>query len=101
MECIVHFTVGHDEGPKKLRGLIFVGEGEMPTGDQLLDMFGSMGFQVTPDPQDSQLFLPSGSDSTFTYIRVNELDIGQEKHVEDRNLKSVLNNLLQKNRFGL
>ncbi|MEX3620667.1 hypothetical protein VVS51_29970 [Paenibacillus glucanolyticus] len=101
MECIVHFTVGHKEGPKKLRGLIFVDKGKSPTGQQLLDMFHGMEYQVVPDPHDELLFRPENSAETYTYIRVNELDLGQERYTEDRNLKSLLNELLPKQRTGL
>ncbi|WP_181469770.1 hypothetical protein [Paenibacillus sp. MDMC362] len=101
MECIVHFTVGHKEGPKKLRGLIFVDKGESPTGRQLLDMFHEMEYKVVPDPQDELLFKPENPGENYAYIRVNELDMGQEKYTEDRNLKSLLNELLPKQRTGL
>lgn len=101
MECIVHFTVGHKEGPKKLRGLIFVDKGENPTGQQLLDMFHEMEYKVVPDPHDELLFKPENPAESYTYVRVNELDMGQEKYTEDRNLKSLLNELLPKQRTGL
>lgn len=101
MECIVHFTVGYKEGPKKLRGLIFVEEGEKPTGQQLLDMFREMEYQVVPDGNDELLFKPENPKETYAYIRVNELDMGQEKYTEDRNLKSILSELLPKPRTGL
>lgn len=101
MECIVHFTVGYKEGPKKLRGLIFVDKGESPTGQQLLDMFHDMEYKVVPDPSDELLFKPESSRESYTYIRVNELDTGQERYTEDHNLKSLLNELLPKPRTGL
>lgn len=101
MECIVHFTVGHKEGPKKLRGLIFVDKGKSPTGQQLLDMFNDMEYKIVPDPNDELLFKPENPGESYTYIRVNELDMGQERYTEDRNLKSLLNELLPKQRTGL
>ncbi|WP_200860820.1 hypothetical protein [Paenibacillus vortex] len=102
MECIVHFTVGHKEGPKKLRGLIFVDKGKSPTGQQLLDMFHRNGIpRWCLTPHDELLFRPENSAETYTYIRVNELDLGQERYTEDRNLKSLLNELLPKQRTGL
>ncbi|WP_228468800.1 hypothetical protein [Paenibacillus sp. JNUCC32] len=101
MECIVHFTVGHKEGPKKLRGLIFVDKGETPTGEQLLDMFHEMEYRVVPDPHDELLFKPENGAESYTYIRVSELDMGQERYTEDRNLKALLNELLPKQRTGL
>jgi len=101
MECIVHFTVGHKEGPKKLRGLIFVDTGKQPTGQQLLDMFHDMEYNVVPDERDELLFKPATPDATYTYIRVNELDMGQERYTEDRNLKSILNELIPRKHTGL
>ncbi|MFI2856023.1 hypothetical protein ACH6EH_02660 [Paenibacillus sp. JSM ZJ436] len=100
MECIVHFTVVQKDGPKKLRGLIFVEQGERPTGEDLIGMFANMDLHVVPDPDDSQRFLPAGLDPDFRYIRVNELDLGEEKHQEDHNLKSILNELLSPKRAG-
>lgn len=98
MECIVRFTVNHAEGPKKLRGLIFVDEGKAPSTDQLLQLFRDLDYEVVPDDQDELLFKPVNSNETYESIRVNELDMGQEKYTEDRNLKAILNNLLPKQR---
>ncbi|GAE07650.1 hypothetical protein [Paenibacillus sp. JCM 10914] len=101
MECIVHFTVGHRAAPKRLRGLIFVKAGEKPDAEQLLRMFEGMGYKVVPDAHDPLLFRPTGNTATYTYIRVNELDVGEERYTEDTNLKMLLNELLPKQRTGL
>lgn len=100
MECIVHFTVFYPEGPKKLRGLVFVDEGKLPEKEQIIEMFHEMEYKVVPDPDEELLYKPADTGEKYKYIRVNELDVGQEKYTEDRNLKSIIGNLLPK-RTGL
>lgn len=100
MECIVHFTVMYKEGPKKLRGLIFVDKGKLPDSGQVLEMFHDMEYQVAPDENEALVYRPTAPGATYKYIRVNEMDIGQDKYTEDRNLKSIVSNLLPK-RTGL
>ena len=51
-------------------------------------MFHEMEYKVVPDSHDELLFKPENPAESYTYIRVNELDMGQEKYTEDRNLKS-------------
>lgn len=101
MECIVHFTVMNEEGPKKLRGLIFVNKGEMPSSNQILEMFHDMEYRVAQDPNDELVFRPVNPGEKYKYIRVNELDVGDDKYTEDRNLKSIVHNLLPKGPTGL
>lgn len=100
MECIIHFTVVHEEGPKKLRGLVFVDKGKLPDGDQILEMFRRMDYKVVPDPNEELVYRPADAGEKYKYIRVNELDVGETKYTEDRNLKSIVSNLLPK-RIGL
>ncbi|WP_054956171.1 hypothetical protein [Paenibacillus dakarensis] len=100
MECIVHFTVMHKEGPKKLRGLTFVDPGELPDSNQLLEMFHEMEYKVVPDENEDLVYRPQDPSASYKYIRVNELDIGEDKYTEDRHLKSIVGNLLPK-RTGL
>lgn len=100
MECIVRFTVVYKEGPKKLRGLIFVDEGKLPDKNQVLEMFHDMEYKVVPDDNEELVYRPADPKAAYQYIRVNELDIGQDKYTEDRNLKSIVGNLLPK-RTGL
>ena len=100
MECIVHFTVVYEEGPKKLRGLVFVDEGKLPDGEQILEMFHDMEYNVVPDKNEHLVYRPAGPGERFKYIRVNELDVGEDQYTEDKNLKSILTHLLPK-RTGL
>ncbi|MGM1047183.1 hypothetical protein SAMN05661091_5328 [Paenibacillus uliginis N3/975] len=101
MECIVHFTVMNEEGPKKLRGLIFVDKGKLPDSSQILEMFHDMEYKVAQDTDDELVFRPVDAGEKYKYIRVNELDMGKDKYTEDRNLKSIVTNLLPKGPTGL
>ncbi|ANF95446.1 hypothetical protein [Paenibacillus bovis] len=94
MECIVKFDVVYPHEIKSLRGLVFVDQDAMPGTEQLIGMFKDMSYQVTADPADPMRFLPAGASSTFEYIRIRELDTGEQKFTEDRDLKNLLSNLL-------
>lgn len=94
MECIVHFRVVHDEEIKELRGLIFTDDGAAPNMNQLTEMFGNMGYNVRADQTDELVFKPTDAKSGYKYIRVTELDTGEEVYSEDRNLRALLENLL-------
>ncbi|MDO7906657.1 hypothetical protein Q5741_09510 [Paenibacillus sp. JX-17] len=94
MECIVHFRVVHGKETKELRGLIMLKEGEQPGVDQLVTMFGDMGFAVKPDSGDELVFRTAEPQASFDYIRVTEIDTGEEVYREDHNLRSILENLL-------
>ncbi|MCC3379048.1 hypothetical protein ACFQ5D_04820 [Paenibacillus farraposensis] len=94
MECIVHFRVMHPEEPKELRGLIMLESGGKPGIDQITDMFKDMGYNVRPDNPEELIFKPVDAGADYTYIRVIELDTGEEVYHEDRNLRAILENLL-------
>ncbi|WP_046213685.1 hypothetical protein [Paenibacillus wulumuqiensis] len=94
MECIVKFDIVHNQETKSLRGLVFVDKDSMPGTDQLTDMFKDMSYQVTADSSDPMRFLPAGPQADFEYIRIRELDTGEQKFTEDRDLKNLLSNLL-------
>ena len=94
MECIVKFDVVYTEETKSLRGLVFVDQDTMPGTEQLIGMFKDMSYQVAADPADPMRFLPAGGQSHFEYIRIRELDTGEQKYTEDRDLKNLLSNLL-------
>lgn len=94
MECIVHFRVVHDEEVKELRGLIFTDDGTAPDMSQLTEMFGNMGYNVRVDKTDELVFKPTEAKPGYKYIRVTELDTGEEVYSEDRNLRALLENLL-------
>ncbi|CAJ1316871.1 hypothetical protein PO903_07840 [Paenibacillus sp. PK4536] len=94
MECIVKFDVIHDHEVKALRGLVFVEDGKAPTTEQLEEMFKDMKYEVTADRGDSLRFMPTQSPAPFHHIRIKELDTGDKKFTEDRDLKGILSNLL-------
>lgn len=94
MECIVKFDVVHDHEVKSLRGLVFVDDDKTPTTEQLQDMFKDMKYEVAVDRGDALRFVPTQSPASFQYIRIKELDTGNKKFTEDRDLKGILSNLL-------
>lgn len=96
MECIVHFRVMHPEEPKELRGLIMLEPGQKPGVEQITDMFKIMGFDVRPDNVEELIFKPADARADYTYIRVIELDTGEEVYREDMNLRAILETLLPK-----
>lgn len=96
MECIVHFQVIYPQPQerKSLRGLIFVGQGQEPANNQLASMFKDMGFNVRLEDEEQLLFKPTDPGADFEFIRVTELDTGEEVYKEDRDLKAILEHLL-------
>ncbi|AOZ94645.1 hypothetical protein PNBC_15930 [Paenibacillus crassostreae] len=94
MECIVHFEVKHKAEVKQLRGIIFIDDKQQPGDDELLEMFRDMNYNVTIADRDLLLFKPVDPASEYTSIRITELDKGEERYTEDRDLKSILSNLL-------
>ncbi|MEN1990173.1 MULTISPECIES: hypothetical protein [Paenibacillus] len=96
MECIVHFQVIYPQPQerKSLRGLIFVGQGQEPANSQLANMFKDMGFNVRLEDEEQLLFKPTDPGADFEFIRVTELDTGEEVYKEDRDLKAILEHLL-------
>lgn len=93
-ECIVHFEVKHKEEIKHLRGLIFLKEKQQPGDEQLLEMFKDMGYFVVLSERNTLLFKPVDPIADYVSIRITELDMGEEKYTEDRDLKTILGNLL-------
>jgi len=98
MECIVHFQVIYPQPQerKALRGLIFVGQGQEPATSQLTTMFKDMGFHVCMEDEAQLLFKPTDASANYEFIRVTELDTGEEVYKEDKDLKSILEHLLPK-----
>ncbi|PZT53646.1 hypothetical protein [Paenibacillus silvae] len=96
MECIVHFQVIYPppQERKTLRGLIFVGQGQEPATNQLVTMFKDMGFHVRLEDEAQLLFKPTDASANFEFIRVTELDTGEEVYKEDKDLKAILEHLL-------
>ncbi|MCM3701324.1 hypothetical protein [Paenibacillus macerans] len=94
MECIVHFEVMHSEGPKELRGLIFLDEGKLPTEADFLKMFEEMGYKLRLTDRENLVFEPLGSGADYSKIRVRRLDTGEKSYKEDGELKSLLSNLM-------
>lgn len=58
MECIVHFEVVHNDGPKKLRGLLFLDKGASPGEAELVEMFKDMNFNVRLEDREKLIFKP-------------------------------------------
>lgn len=56
MECIVHFEVVHNDGPKKLRGLLFLDKGASPGEAELVEMFKDMNFNVRLEDREKLIF---------------------------------------------
>ncbi|WP_068613965.1 hypothetical protein [Paenibacillus tuaregi] len=94
MECIVHFNVIHPEKTKELRGLILLAEGKAPTEEDFLSMFSDMGYQLRLSDREKLIFKPVNGDADYSEIRIQSLDTGEETYADDRNLKSVISNLL-------
>ncbi|NGZ77419.1 hypothetical protein [Saccharibacillus alkalitolerans] len=94
MECIVHFEVMQEEEPKQLRGLILLGEDERPGEEKFVKMFARMGYEVRLDDAEQLLFKPVHPSAPYEWIRIRELDTGEEKGMEDHDLNSIVANLL-------
>jgi hypothetical protein len=93
-ECIVHFEVKHKVESKQLRGIIFLDRKKQPGVEQLLEMFKDMNYNVTVTDHDPLMFTPVDPAADYRSLRITELDTGEEQYTEDRDLKSILNNLL-------
>ncbi|WP_449600166.1 hypothetical protein [Paenibacillus sp. Marseille-Q9583] len=100
MECIVHFEVVHEDGPKKLRGLLFLDKGASPGEAELVEMFKDMKFNVRLEDREKLIFKPVNP-GDFLEIRITGYDNGQEKSKDDHNLKSIARNLLPQKPTGL
>lgn len=94
MECIVHFEVMQEEEPKQLRGLIFLGKGEQPDEEMFIQMFSRMGYIVRLDDAEQLIFKPIDPSAPYRWLRIRELDTGEEKGAEDHELNSIVANLL-------
>lgn len=103
MECIVHFEVVHPEGPKPLRGLLFLDEGELPDEAQLIGMFKDMKFEVQLSDREKLIFKPVNAGANYSEIRITGYDTGntQDANKEDHDLKSIVGNLLPQKPMGL
>jgi hypothetical protein len=75
MECIVHFEVVHPEGPKPLRGLLFLDEGTTPNEEQLTGMFKDMKFDVRLEDREKLIFKPVSAGAQFLEIRITGFDM--------------------------
>lgn len=100
MECIVHFEVLHPEGPKRLRGLLFLDKGETPGEAELVEMFKDMKFNVRLEDREKLIFKPVNP-GDFIEIRITDFDNGQKKSATDHNLQSIVGNLLPQKPTGL
>lgn len=95
MECIVHFEVKYNNGQKKeLRGLIMVGKDQNPSREDFLLMFADMGYKLRLTDEEQLLFEASEPTANYRTIRIRRLDTGKDSYVEDRELKSILTNLI-------
>lgn len=94
MECIVHFDVVHPDQVKELRGLIMLDAGKAPTEADFLSMFKDMGYELKLSDKEKLVFTPVNANADYKEIRIRNLDTGGDTYVEDRNLKSVISNLL-------
>ncbi|MCQ4087364.1 hypothetical protein [Saccharibacillus sp. JS10] len=94
MECIVHFEVMHGKEPKVLRGLIMIGKNEEPGEEQFVQMFARMGYKVRLTDPDQWIFTPVDPAADYRYLRIRELDRGDEKKQDDHELNSIVANLL-------
>lgn len=101
MECIIHFEVLHSDGPKELRGLLFLDKGAKPTESQLVEMFKDMKFDVTLADREKLVFKPVNSRDNYSSIRITSFDTGEEDFKEDRELKSLIGNLLPQRPTGI
>ncbi|MHA0857103.1 hypothetical protein [Paenibacillus sp. CMAA1364] len=93
-ECLVHFEVKHKDEIKQLRGIIFLNKNQQPGDEQLVQMLKDMNYNVRISDWDSLLYKPVDSTADYISIRIRELDMGQERYTEDRDLKSLLSNFL-------
>ncbi|MEC0091529.1 hypothetical protein PMSD_10970 [Paenibacillus macquariensis subsp. defensor] len=93
-ECLVHFQVKHKAELKHLRGLIFLNENQQPGNEQLIEMFKDMDYVVVLSDPNSLVFKPVDPSADYESIRITELDMGEEKYTEDRDLKTILSNFL-------
>lgn len=94
MECIVKFDVVYKQEIKSLRGLIFVSGEALPTAEQITKMFKDMKYDVVPDPADPMIYVPVQPQGDLQHIRIRELDTGDTRYTEDRDLKNIVSNLL-------
>ncbi|MGF7047008.1 hypothetical protein J2T13_001510 [Paenibacillus sp. DS2015] len=95
MECLVNFVVKHkNQETKQLRGLIFLNDQQRPGDEQLLQMFRDMKFDLVVADRDTLLFEPVDPSSDYISIRIVELDMGEDRYTEDRDLKTILSNFL-------
>ncbi|MEC0373385.1 hypothetical protein P9847_02730 [Paenibacillus chibensis] len=101
MECIVRFEVKYRQELKRLRGLLFIEKGKKPETRQLLEMFKDMKYEVALTDPDRLLFTPVAAGADYEYIRITELDTGEEKYTEDRDLKNLIGSLLPQRPPGL
>ncbi|WP_410513301.1 hypothetical protein PaeBR_02225 [Paenibacillus sp. BR2-3] len=102
MECIVHFEVLHPDGPKQLRGLLFLDEKSTgPSESQLIEMFKDMKFDVTLADREKLIFEPVNPGAKYSEIRIVSFDTGDEEFREDKELKSIVGNLLPQKPTGL
>ncbi|BFH60071.1 MULTISPECIES: hypothetical protein [Paenibacillus] len=101
MECIVHFEVKNRQEIKRLRGLLFIEKGKKPSAEQLIEMFKDMHYEVALTEPDRLLFTPTKANEEYEYIRVTELDTGEEKYTEDRDLKNIISTLMPQRPPGL
>ncbi|MWV45718.1 hypothetical protein GRF59_19060 [Paenibacillus sp. HJL G12] len=101
MECIVRFEVKYRQELKRLRGLLFIEKGKRPDGEQLIEMFKDMKYQVALTDPEKLIFTPVEPGSDYEYIRVTELDTGEEKYTEDHDLKKLIGSLMPQRPPGL
>jgi len=101
MECIVHFEVQHAEGPKDLRGLLFLDKESQPSETQLIEMFKDMKFDVVLSDREKLTFKPVDPRENYSEIRITKFDMGHEEGKEDRELKSIIGNLLPQKPTGI
>ncbi|RCX16147.1 hypothetical protein DFP94_1133 [Fontibacillus phaseoli] len=94
MECIVHFEVHHLHEIKELRGLIFLEEGQTPSEIDFLTMFEEMGYKLRLEDKENLVFTPVEPGANYSKIRVKRLDTGEKSYKEDKELRSLLGNLL-------
>lgn len=94
MECIVHFEVISSQGMKELRGLVFVEKGQLPSEADLLSMFEGMGYKLRLEDPDNLIFKPVESNLGYERVRIRKLDTGENHGKEDKELKSLVANLL-------
>ncbi|MNJ81921.1 hypothetical protein D3C77_809830 [compost metagenome] len=57
-------------------------------------MFKDMGYELKLSDKEKLVFTPMNANADYKEIRIRNLDTGGDSYVEDRNLKSVISNLL-------